>query len=64
MIRVVMRWYQGMCTDLLTFTLQLRETPKTSARRSLMKAVQPVIASNGIPYLQMRLLGSKKERMG
>ena len=43
----------GMCKDLLAFILQLR---KTSARRLLMKAVQPVIASNGVPFLQMRLV--------
>ena len=30
----------------------------TSARRSSMKAVQPVIVSDGVPYLQMRSVGS------
>ena len=47
---------------------------KTSARRQSLKAVLPVIVSNGDPYLQMRSVGShstsgmekegKKERMG
>ena len=63
-IRVIMRWYRGLCTDLMAFTLQLR---KTSVRRLLMKAVRSVISSNGVPYLQMRsvglhsTLGSEKE---
>ena len=45
----------GLCTDLLVFALQLR---KTSARRpSDEGAVWPVIASNGVPFLQMRSVG-------
>ena len=45
-----------------------------TARRPSMKAVRPVIASNRVPYLQIRLVGShstsgnqkegKKERTG
>ena len=45
----------GLCTYLLAFTLQLRKPP---ARRLAMKAVQPVIASSGVPYLKMRLVES------
>ena len=30
----------------------------------LMKAVHPVIASNGVPYLQMRLIGSQHVKKG
>ena len=44
----------GLCTDLWTFAL--KET--TYARRPLMKALRPIIASNGVSYLQMRSLGS------
>jgi hypothetical protein len=33
---------------------------KTSARIPSMKTMQPVIASNAVPYLQMRLVGSHK----
>ena len=33
--RMIMRWYRGLCTDLLGFTLKLR---KTSARWPSMKA--------------------------
>ena len=50
-----MRLYQGLCTDLLTFALQLQ---KTLARRPLMKVALPFITSNEVPYLQMRLVGS------
>ena len=46
----------GLCTDLLAFTLQLR---KTSARGLFGEgAVRPVIASNGVPFLKMRSVGS------
>ena len=38
--------------------LNLRKTPETSARRQSMKAVRPVIVSNGNPNLQMRSVGS------
>ena len=72
MIRVIMKWSWGLCTDLLEFALQ---PMKTSARRSSDDgAVRPLIASNGVPFLQMRLVGShstsgrekegSKERMG
>ena len=51
-----MKWFRGLCTDILVFALQLR---KTSARRSPDEvAVRPVIASNGVPYLQMRFAGT------
>ena len=33
MIDVIMRWYRGLCTDLLAFTLRLWKTPTISARR-------------------------------
>ena len=57
------------------FALRLRKPRKTSARRpSDEGAVRPVIASNGVPFLQMRPVGShstsgrkkegKKESMG
>ena len=58
MIRVLMILHQGLCTGLLAFALQLRRTPETSARRPSIKAVRPVIALNGVPYLQMRSVGS------
>ena len=45
-----------LCTDLLAFILQLRKLQKISAWRQSMKAVWPVIASNGISLLQMKLL--------
>ena len=53
-----MRWYRGLCTDLLEFTLHLRKNPETSARRPSGKVVRPVIASNRVPHLQMRSVGS------
>jgi hypothetical protein len=40
----------------MAFALQLR---KTSARRPDEGAVQPVIPSNGVPFLQMRSVGSR-----
>ena len=45
-----------LCTDLLEFALQLRKTP--DRRPSDEGAVRPVIASNGVPFLQMRSVGS------
>ena len=55
MIRV-MKWSRGLCTDLLAFALQLR---KPSARRpSDEGALRPVIASNRVPSLQMKSVGS------
>ena len=58
-----------LCTDLLAFAKQQRKTPEISARRpSDEGAVRPVIASNGVPFLQMRLVGphstSGKEKEG
>ena len=50
MIRVI-----RLCTDLLAFALHLR---KTSSRRPNEGAVRPVIASNRVPYLKMRSVGS------
>ena len=40
---------------------KLRET---SSRRSLIKAVRPVIASNGVPSLQTRSVGSHSSQKG
>ena len=59
MIRAIMKWSWGLCADLLAFALQPRKTLKTSARRpSEEGTVRPVIASNGVPYPQMRSVGS------
>ena len=57
MIRVIMKWSWGLCTDLLA-SYNWGKPQKTSARRpSDEGAVQPVITSNGIPFLQMRSVG-------
>jgi hypothetical protein len=49
----------GLYTDPLAFALRLRKTRKTSARKpSDERAVRPVITSNGVPFLQMRSIGS------
>ena len=62
MIRVAMKWSWRLCTDLLAFALQLR---KTSTRRpSDERAVQPVIASNGVPFLQMRSHSTSGRKLG
>ena len=37
---------------------------KTPTRRQSMKAVQPSITSNGVPYLQMRSVGSYNSTSG
>ena len=65
MIRVIMRRYRGLCTE-LAFALQRR---KTSARRPCDEGdVLPGIASNKVPYLQVRSAGphstSGKEKKG
>ena len=55
MISMIIKWSRGLCTD-LAFSLRLRGT---SARRpSHEEAVRPVIASNGVPFLQIRSVGS------
>ena len=54
MIRVIMWWYRGLCIDILGFTFQLRKTRKHSTTKPWMKAVQPVIPSNWVPYFQIR----------
>ena len=62
MISVTMKSSQGLCTDLLEFALPC----KTSVRRSSDEGImRPVIASNGVLYLQMRSVEShstKEER--
>ena len=50
MIRVIMKWSWGLCTD-LAFALHPRKMP--ARRPSDEGAVRPVIASNGVPFLQM-----------
>ena len=62
----------GLRIDLLAFALQLRKTSAT--RLSDEGVLRPVIASNGVPYLEMRSIGRqtksvwvkerKKERAG
>ena len=55
MIRVIMRWSWWLCTDLLAFALP----QKTSTRRpSDEGALRPVIALNGVPFLQIRSVRS------
>ena len=59
----------GLCTLLLAFTLTaVGKLRNTSARIPSMKAVRPVIATNGVLYSQMRSVGSfrtsEKEKAG
>ena len=75
MIRVIMKWSWN-CAQISWLLPYSRGNPqKTSARRpSDEGAVRPVIASNGVPFLQTRSVGShstsgrekegKKEGMG
>ena len=51
MIRVIIRWSHGLCTDR---SLDIYLTAKENLT---MKAVRPVIPLNGFPFLQMRSLG-------
>ena len=54
--RVIMKLCRELCTDILAFALKLR---KTSARTPSNEGVmRPVIASNGVPFLQMRSVES------
>ena len=57
MIWVIMIWYKGLCISWLRY-YGWENPPKTSARRSSMKGMRPVIASNGVPYIQMSSVGS------
>ena len=58
MIRVIMIWSWGLCTDLLAFAYSREKPQKTSARRpSDERAVRPDIASNGVPFLQLKSVG-------
>ena len=60
MIRVIMKWSWGGCAQISWHLPYSRGKPqKTSSRRlSDEGAVRPVIASNGVPFLQIRLVGS------
>ena len=49
----------GLCTALLTFSLWLRKTRKHQLEDRLVKAVLPIIATNGVPHLQMKSVGSQ-----
>ena len=53
MIRVTMRWYRELCTGLLA-----EETPGNLRGDRLMKDVRPVISSNGVPFVQIKSVGS------
>ena len=75
MIREIMKWFRGLWTYLLAFTLQLRKIPENSSRRQSDEGtVRPIIASNVVPYQQMKAVGShctsgskgkaKRERTG
>ena len=59
MIRVIMKWSWG-CAQISWHLPYSRGKPqKTSARRpSDEGAVRPAIASNGVPFLQMRSVGT------
>ena len=55
MIRVIMKLSRGLCTDLLAFASRLR---KSLARTPSARAVRPVIASNEVPSIQIKSVGS------
>jgi hypothetical protein len=55
---IVMRWYRELCTDFLAFPYSGRKPRNISALRRAMRTVRQVIASNGVSYFQMRLIGS------
>ena len=75
MISVIMKWSWGCAQISWHLPYSWGKPQKTSTRRpSDEGAVRPVIASNGLPFLQMRSVGShstsgrekegKKERVG
>ena len=61
MIRVIMVWYGGLCTNLLGIALVLRKcSGKSQLGDRIVKAVRPVITSNRVPYIQMRSVESHR----
>ena len=44
--------------DFLAFALRLRKTPENLRKPLGHIVAQPVIASNGVPFLQMKSVGS------
>jgi hypothetical protein len=52
-----MRWSRGPYTGLLVFTLGLTTTSENFRYETIWLWLRPVIASNGVPYLQTRTLG-------
>ena len=58
MIRVVMIWARELCTDLLAFIYSWGKLRITSSKRPSIKAVRLVAASNGIPFIKLRSVGS------
>ena len=57
MIRVIMKRSRG-CARIWHLPYDWGKPRKTSARRQSMKAMRPVIASNRVPFVQMRSVGS------
>ena len=56
---IIIKLTLGLCTYLLAFALSWGKSQKTSARRpSDEETVRPVIASNGVLFLQMRSVES------
>ena len=45
----IMKWYQGLCTDLLGFTLQMRKTPENHRRRRLCYSVYHRLKCGSLP---------------
>ena len=55
------RDYEGLSTDPLVLPYSWGKPRKTWPSRLLMKSVWLIIASNGVPYLQMRSAGSTRQ---
>ena len=58
MIRVIMKWSWSCAQISWHLPYSWGKPQKTSTRRPTMKALQSIIASNGVPSLQMRSVGS------
>ena len=48
----------GLCTDLLAFALQLRKTPENLSYETVNEGYVTSHRINGLPYLQIRSVGS------
>jgi hypothetical protein len=56
--RLMMKWYRGLCTDLLAVVLCLRKTPENLGYETFEKNCATSHRLKWVPFLEIRLVGS------